>query len=416
MAAALAANFALLVGTQSLHPLTPARPASSALGSLAGVGALTPPPGAMTSGGGTAVVWGAVLRAVEWEREAERIGLPREEATVVVSGAAAAAYPVVGSCVLLGLFFFFSRLASVVAALMLMSSAVAFCVAFGPGVGALAQHLLGRRRARATVGVFLGEERSLADNLTLAAALCVAGGWLLTGSWILGDLLGAAVVVSFVSFVHLPNLRVAAALCLFLFAYDFFWVFLSERYFGQNVMVQVATQRPGNPVTQAAEALNIAVPASVPRELELPVKLVFPRDVFADPWGRTGDFTFLGLGDMALPGLLVALGRFEDLRRQGPRPVARAGARRAGPLGRGRAVLPSTYAGSALAGYSTGLALALAASLLSASAQPALIYIAPLTLGGLAARARSRGELAALWARAPPAPAPAAPDAPAPPA
>ena len=33
----------------------------------------------------------------------------------------------------------------------------------------------------------------------------------------------------------------------------------------------------------------------------------------------------------------------------------------------GRAVLPSTYAGSALAGYSTGLALALAASLLSAS-------------------------------------------------
>ena len=100
--------------------------------------------------------------------------------------------------------------------------------------------------------MFLGEERSLADNLTLAAALCVAGGWLLTGSWVLSNLLGAAVVTSFVSFVRLPNLRVAAALCLFLCAYDVFWVFLSERFFGQNVMVQVAAQRPALPKVPAA--------------------------------------------------------------------------------------------------------------------------------------------------------------------
>ena len=61
------------------------------------------------------MVWGAALRAVEWEREADLIGLPREEAAVVVSGAAAAVYPLVGFLVLLALFFFFSRLASVLA-------------------------------------------------------------------------------------------------------------------------------------------------------------------------------------------------------------------------------------------------------------------------------------------------------------
>lgn len=337
------------------------------------------------------MVWGAALRAVEWEREADLIGLPREEAAVVVSGAAAAVYPLVGSLVLLALFFFFSRLASVLTALMLFSSVIAFCMAFGPAVGALCDRLLGPRRARAVVGVFLGQERSLADNLTLAAAVSVAGGWLLSGSWVLSNLLGAAVVVAFVSFVHLPNLRVAAALCLFLFAYDLFWVFLSESFFGENVMVQVATQQPDNPVAQVARALDLGLPEGVPRRLELPVKLIFPRDVFSDPWGRSGDFTFLGLGDMALPGLLVSFGRFEDLRRAGSR---RPGARRGA-----RSWLPRTYAAAALAGYVAGLSLALAASILSAAAQPALVYIAPLTLGALGARARARGELAALWAR-----------------
>ena len=352
-------------------------------------GLTAPLPG--SQGCGAAVVWGAALRAVEWEREAELIGLPRDEAAVVVSGAAAAAYPVVGSLALLVLFFCFSRLASVLAALMLLSFAVAFCMAFGPAVGALCDRVLGPRRAWAVVGVFLGEERSLADNVTLALAVSVAGGWLLSGSWVLSDLLGAAVVVAFVSFVHLPDLRVAAALCLFLFAYDFFWVFLSERFFGENVMVQVATQRPDNPVAQVARALDLGLPEGAPRRLELPVKLVFPRDVFSDPWGRAGDFTFLGLGDMALPGLLVSFGRFEDLRRAGGRqPPARRGP---------RARSPRTYAAAALAGYVAGLALALAASLLSGAAQPALVYIAPLTLGALAARAHARGELAALWAR-----------------
>ena len=61
--------------------------------------------------------------------------------------------------------------------------------------------------------------------------------WLISGHWILNDVLGAALCITFTSYVRLPNLKVCTVLLLCLFTYDIFWVFLSERFFGENVMV-----------------------------------------------------------------------------------------------------------------------------------------------------------------------------------
>lgn len=65
-------------------------------------------------------------------------------------------------------------------------------------------------------------------------------------------------------------------------------------------MVVVATQQAHNPVRTVADSLNIPVSAAVTKKLDLPVKLVFPRDLFGGQAasGAHPDYMMLGLGDM----------------------------------------------------------------------------------------------------------------------
>ncbi|XP_048628126.1 signal peptide peptidase-like 1 [Brassica napus] len=84
-------------------------------------------------------------------------------------------------------------------------------------------------------------------------------------------------------------------LLLCLFVYDIFWVFFSERFFGTNVMVTVATQQASNPVHTVANSLNLPGLELITKKLELPVKIVF-RGV--EPGVSASEFMMLGLGDM----------------------------------------------------------------------------------------------------------------------
>ncbi|CAH8320950.1 unnamed protein product [Eruca vesicaria subsp. sativa] len=70
-------------------------------------------------------------------------------------------------------------------------------------------------------------------------------------------MLGVSICVAFVSHVRLPNIKTCAMLLVCLFVYDIFWVFFSERFFGANVMVSVATQQASNPVHTVANSLNL---------------------------------------------------------------------------------------------------------------------------------------------------------------
>ena len=136
--------------------------------------------------------------------------------------------------------------------------------------------------------------------LLLLACIGTVAAWLVSGHWILNNLLGISICIAFVSHVQLPNIKICAMLLVCLFVHDIFWVFFSERFFGANVMVSVATQQASNPVHTVANSLSLPGSQLITKKLELPVKIVFPRDLLGGAVSRGNglDFMMLGLGDM----------------------------------------------------------------------------------------------------------------------
>ena len=131
----------------------------------------------------------------------------------------------------------------------------------------------------------------------------------------------------------------AAVILAGLFVYDIFWVFYSERFFGENVMVTVAQKAAQNPVQTVAQTLRL--PIQVAPTLQLPVKLLLPSLHSA-----RSRLYMLGLGDIALPGMLVVFAsRFEQ---------TMASRRSSTP--------PAKYTTWTLLGYALGLAFAMCMS------------------------------------------------------
>ncbi|MFQ6632767.1 hypothetical protein Gotur_011477 [Gossypium turneri] len=178
-------------------------------------------------------------------------------------------------------------------------------------------------------------------------------------------------------------------LLVFLFVYDIFWVFFSERFFGSNVMVSVATKQASNPVHTVANSLSLPGLQFITKKLELPVKIVFPRNLWggASPAGNTADFMILGLGDMAIPAMLLALVLCFDHRNS----------RDTVNLLDLHYLKGNKYIWYALPGYAIGLVTALAAGILTRSPQPALLYLVPSTLGPIFFISWLRKDLAELW-------------------
>lgn len=130
-----------------------------------------------------------------------------------------------------------------------------------------------------------------------------------------------------------------------LFVYDIFWVF------GTNVMVTVA------------------------KSFEAPIKLVFPQDLLEK--GLHGsNFAMLGLGDIVVPGIFIALLlRFDNsLNRKS-----------------------NTYFYSTFFAYFMGLLITLLFMQLFNHAQPALLYLVPACLGTPILVALVKGDLKALF-------------------
>ncbi|KAH9741678.1 Signal peptide peptidase [Citrus sinensis] len=135
----------------------------------------------------------------------------------------------------------------------------------------------------------------------------------------------------------LANNTLGLAFCIQagLFVYDIFWVFFTP------VMVSVA------------------------KSFDAPIKLLFPTRDTARP------FSMLGLGDIVIPGIFVALAlRFDVSRGKGSR-----------------------YFKSAFLGYTVGLVLTIIVMNWFQAAQPALLYIVPAVIGFLAAHCIWNGEV-----------------------
>ncbi|KAJ9546149.1 hypothetical protein OSB04_025856 [Centaurea solstitialis] len=153
--------------------------------------------------------------------------------------------------------------------------------------------------------------------------------------WLANNILGLAFCIQGIEMLSLGSFKTGAILLTGLFVYDIFWVFFTP------VMVSVA------------------------KSFDAPIKLLFPTRDAVRP------FSMLGLGDIVIPGIFVALAlRFD--------------------VSRGRT---SHYFKSAFLGYAVGVILTIIVMNWFQAAQPALLYIVPAVIGFLAAHCIWNGEV-----------------------
>jgi len=165
------------------------------------------------------------------------------------------------------------------------------------------------------------------------------------------------------SILRIPNIKVACIALVCLFFYDIFWVFYSESIFGENVMLKVATTASHNPMNTIASHFGINM---VVENIHLPIKVI---------WGEH----MLGLGDIVLPGALVAFSLKLD------------------HLWFKSCTGWSRYFRNGMMGYALGLFCAMCAVFVFRIAQPALLYLVPSTLIPILAVGWTRRELGIMW-------------------
>jgi len=169
-------------------------------------------------------------------------------------------------------------------------------------------------------------------------------------SVILTDILSMSFSHNALSLLKLDSFKTGCILLSGLFFYDIWWVF------GTEVMVSVATS------------------------LDVPIKLLWPKSLsFASERG----FTMLGLGDIVIPGVFVALAlRYDHYRHSKSSP-------------RNSFAKPYFYA--ALGAYISGLVMTMTIMHNFKTAQPALLYLSPACILSFFITAVLRGELKSAW-------------------
>nr|KAF6330060.1 histocompatibility minor 13 [Myotis myotis] len=158
-------------------------------------------------------------------------------------------------------------------------------------------------------------------------------------------LFGLAFSLNGVELLHLNNVSTGCILLGGLFIYDVFWVF------GTNVMVTVA------------------------RSFEAPIKLVFPQDLL-ERGLEANNFAMLGLGDIVIPGIFIALLlRFDISLKKNTH----------------------TYFYTSFAAYIFGLGLTIFIMHIFKHAQPALLYLVPACIGFPVLVALAKGEVTEMF-------------------
>jgi len=287
------------------------------------------------------------------ENEVDPIGYTLEPKVAALSC-------LLASCSLLLMFYFFDQMSLILLVCTLFSSFMALIFVFTP----VLQWLFEITKTSnfcllSACGI------NLQTLTTILFAISILGSWLWTGHWFLNNLLGFSICILGVSLMKIKNMKVACLLFVCLFFYDIFWVFYSKNFFGENVMVSVAQKTATNPVVQVAKAMNLEAETMAPR-LELPAKMIVPS--------FDGEsVSLLGLGDIAIPGLLLSF------------------------LYRSSLPKSDWYFWLGMTGYVVGLILTMCASMIWNHAQPALLFLVPSTLIPVFALAFYLKETKLLW-------------------
>ncbi|KNE67568.1 hypothetical protein AMAG_12020 [Allomyces macrogynus ATCC 38327] len=194
--------------------------------------------------------------------------------------------------------------------------------------------------------------------LSTVVAVVLVAVYVLTKHWTLNNLLGLAFAMSAITLLDLDSFRTGMILLAGLFVYDIFWVF------GTDVMVSVA------------------------RKFDAPVKMLFPKDITA----ATPAFTMLGLGDIVIPGIFVALCLRFDYHNY-LLSMAKRKATNYTACG-----FATPYFTTCLVAYIAGLVTTVVVMHTFRAAQPALLYLSPACILAAFGTAVVRGEVGALFA------------------
>lgn len=265
--------------------------------------------------------------------------------------------------------------------------------------------------ARAVDLASFGASVLVALGLTLTYATHPAADTL--PSLLASNVLALCAAVSVVSAVVPESFVAAAVLACGLFAYDVFWVRAPRRTgSGPPCTAPAAcltcparrarSCRCARTVCAAPQVFRTEVMQTVALSLSAPVKLQFPA-----PPTRSNPFSILGLGDIAVPGLLASMIALFEARRV-PADGATAESGAAGEGASGGAVstsapdaqpaVPEPYLPSTLGAYGAALTLCFGVNFVTAAGQPALLYIVPSLLGTMVSTSAARGELGELAA------------------
>ncbi|KAI9632812.1 putative minor histocompatibility antigen h13 [Dioszegia hungarica] len=174
--------------------------------------------------------------------------------------------------------------------------------------------------------------------------------------YVLSNLIALSLSTATLQLLKLDSFLTAGVLLGALLVYDIFWVFATP------VMVTVA------------------------KGLDAPIKLLAPRP----STGTVTDFAMLGLGDVVVPGLMVALCLRFDLAQYARRHPGKD----VGP----RSSFSRPYFWTGVFSYLLGLAITMSVMTYFKRAQPALLYLSPACILGPFLLALVRGEIADLWA------------------
>uniref|UniRef100_A0A7R9YSD9 Signal peptide peptidase n=1 Tax=Chlamydomonas euryale TaxID=1486919 RepID=A0A7R9YSD9_9CHLO len=263
-------------------------------------------------------------------------------------------FPIVGSCVLLSLFLLFKFLPAwivntllagyigAIGVLVLTSAATPYFQDYFPE--ALVEMQFNAPPFKIPYLIDATEERLTATVPEICLGVlsaCFCAWYFSTKFFFANNVLGMAFSLEGIEHLSLGSVHTGTILLVGLFFYDIFWVFCTP------VMVSVA------------------------QKFDAPIKLLFPRllDAASAEAGKR-PMAMLGLGDIVIPGIFVALMLRYDVR---------SGFR-------------TKYFQSCFGGYVLGLCTTIFVMTYFNAAQPALLYIVPGILGCTGLHAYISGE------------------------
>ncbi|XP_066527121.1 minor histocompatibility antigen H13 isoform X2 [Hoplias malabaricus] len=270
----------------------------------------------------------------------------------------AARFPIIASCTLFGLYLFFKIFSQEYINLLLsmyffVLGILALSHTMSPFMNRVIPANLPNKQYQLLFTQGSGESKEeiinyefdTKDLICLGISSVVGVWYVLKKHWVANNLFGLAFALNGVELLHLNNVSTGCILLGGLFVYDVFWVF------GTNVMVTVA------------------------KSFEAPIKLVFPQDLL-EKGLEANNFAMLGLGDIVIPGIFIALLlRFDVSLKKNSR----------------------TYFYTSFLAYIFGLGLTIFVMHTFKHAQPALLYLVPACVGFPVMVALVKGELTEMF-------------------